>query len=142
MFATVWRRKRSSVRASAILVWGAVATSSCDWSISPIACPSVTDLSFSRKAGGISRATDLVSASTRKYSSSIPNLYSSDMVHLSRANVVYGIVRPFNARRALARLAKTVGHSGCTEAESGLLLANPQPACGDRKRGCLDLVPA
>src|SRR2546421_229404 len=48
------------------------------------------DLSCVRKESGISRATDLVSASTRKYSSSMPNLYSSDMVYLSRANVVSG----------------------------------------------------
>jgi hypothetical protein len=76
---------------------GVVATSSCACSISPIACPPVTDFTWSRKPGGISRETDLVSASTRKYSSSMPNLKSPDMVHLSRANVVTGCMRPFNA---------------------------------------------
>src|SRR5256886_10940486 len=48
MLATVWRRNFSSVRASAILLCGAVATSSCDCSISPMTCPPVIDLSFAR----------------------------------------------------------------------------------------------
>src|SRR6185369_6786419 len=111
-------------------------------SISPFTCPPVRELSSARNDWGISRETDLVSASTRKYSSSIPNLYSPDMVHLSRAKSSQEFVRPFNARRALTRLTKTAGHSGCTEAESGLLLANPQSGCGDRKRFRPYLVPA
>jgi hypothetical protein len=68
-------------------------------------------------------------------------LYSSDMVHLSRANVVLGFVRPFTHGALLRNLAKTAGYSGRTEAENGPDLANPQSGCGERKRRGHNLVP-
>src|SRR5437764_898920 len=102
MLATVWRRNFSSVRASATFVCGVVAASSWACSISPFTCPPVRELSSARNDCGISRETDLVSASTRKYSSSMPNLYSPDMVHLSPCQVVPRIRAPLQ-RTALSR---------------------------------------
>src|SRR3954453_15299632 len=47
----------------------------------------------------------------------MPNLYSSTMVHLSRADVVRSRAAPA-CGALLTRLTQTAGLSGCTEAES------------------------
>jgi hypothetical protein len=57
------------------------------------------------------------------------------MVHLSRANVVSGIVRPFTHG------IRTAGNPGRSEAQSGRLCADPLSAFGDLKRGWVVFVP-
>ena len=51
-------------------------------------CPLVASLAMSKKVLGMSRATSLVCASTRKYSSSMPNVYASALVTSGRLRCV------------------------------------------------------
>ena len=51
-------------------------------------CPLVASLAIARKVLGMSRVTSFVAASTRKYSSSMPNVYASFMVTSGRLRCV------------------------------------------------------
>ena len=71
---TFRRNARNSRALSKKSVEGLVATSSCDCSISRVTAEPSPVLSAARNADGIRRCTALVSASTIKYSSSMPKL--------------------------------------------------------------------
>src|SRR6266849_2419480 len=77
--ATVRRRWRSSVRASAMFWCGDEITSICGCRNSVELRPSVAALAAAKNFLGTSSTTDFVRASTRKYSSSMPNANAPGM---------------------------------------------------------------
>ena len=72
MAVTIWRNWRNSARAFSMSTCGLVATSSCCCRNSPLPRPRVEDFAAANSASGTVSAIAFVSASTRKYSSSMP----------------------------------------------------------------------